>query len=133
MKKTGTLLATLALLAGCVPTQYWVKNGVTLAQYQREQTQCEVTGAQSVPTNTQVGWAPYVGIYSADTNSGLRDRVIAQCMTDKGYQYVELPTCGSDIAAKFRSGEITAREKMLVTPQTCVISTGNGPMLYTPE
>jgi hypothetical protein len=86
MKKRATLLFTLALsLTGCVTNEFYVKNGVTLDMYERDGVGCATTATQAVPTNTQIGWAPYVGIYSADTNAPLRDKNMEICMRDRGY------------------------------------------------
>lgn len=126
-------VAIAVLLAGCVPASFWIKDGVSLARYQRDQTGCEVTGTQQVPTNTQFGWAPYTGIYSADTNTALRQRVIAQCMTDRGYRRVELPACPGDTASAVRSGDLPRRPSMKITSESCHVAMMDGSYrLYTP-
>jgi len=126
LKKYIVLICTGLVVSGCVPVGFWVKEGVRLSDHQRTQTGCEVKAAQDVPTNTQVGWAPYVGVYSADQNANLRQRVIAQCMGDNGYQLVELPQCSGTLTSEVRSGKRPPKERMHVSPQSCWVSMPDG-------
>ncbi len=77
---------SVVLVSGCVPSEFYVKQGVTYDRYERDGVACATAATQAVPTNTQVTWAPYVGIYSVDTNAPLRDKNMEICMRDRGYQ-----------------------------------------------
>lgn len=55
------------------------------------QSNCTTTGGSVSGGQTMGGQ-----IYSYDANLGLRQRVGAQCLAQKGWQLVSLPTCTSD-------------------------------------
>ena len=90
----------------------------------RDTTACEVRGLRDAPVANQTRVLPPIyipgpihcpkkgecyrrpgywaggGIETVDANEDLRDRVIAQCMADRGYVPVNLPRCrDSDTAA----------------------------------
>lgn len=131
-----SLASSALLLAGCVPSEFYVRQGVTLDRYERDGVGCATQATQAVPTNTQVSWAPYVGIYSVDTNSPLRDKNMEICMRDLGYQRVSIPYCSGDAltAATTRSKEPADRNrKMQVTSGSCYVIAPDGTQfLYTP-
>ncbi|MEO8530162.1 MAG: hypothetical protein ABI459_02985 [Deltaproteobacteria bacterium] len=124
-----TLTALVALgLVGCAPateTYHW-KQGGSVALVDRDQFQCRVDGARSVPVNTQIGQTPtyqtpiqticrpagtagstqctttggeiYGGdVYSYDANAPLRASYVARCMAAKGYQVADIPTCAPKV------------------------------------
>ena len=121
-------------LASCVQQQFWVKNAVTYDRYERDFVGCQTTATQSVPTNTQVTWAPYVGIYSVDTNSALRTKNFELCMRDKGYSQVILNACtGSSLeAARKQMALPQDRSKIMqIRANACYTFKGDGsPFLY---
>jgi hypothetical protein len=131
MKKRATLLFTLALsLTGCVTNEFYVKNGVTLDMYERDGVGCATTATQAVPTNTQIGWAPYVGIYSADTNAPLRDKNMEICMRDRGYQKIPVPYCAGEklkeaTAAVQTTPDPNTRMRISKNSATSLIQKGN--------
>lgn len=122
MKLIPMFLKTLPLLAltACGPLGTYYKVGVTQARLNTDITNCEVTAVQKVPPNKQIRRTPVyftpasttcdkngkcttVGgyfrggdVYTVDVNEKLRGRVKAQCMSQKGYQHVEIPRCTSD-------------------------------------
>lgn len=131
MKKWMVVLALA--LPGCVPTEIWLREGITVADRSRIVTNCQVAATQNVPTNTQVGWAPYVGIYSADTNATLRNRVITQCFADKGLRRVELPVCSAEVSSAIRAKRPSGRERIKVTENTCYVQMLDGSQyIYNP-
>ncbi len=80
---------------------------------------------------------PYVGIYSADTNTALRTKNFELCMRDHGYAQAKLPFCTGD---KAKAAEKRARlpqnraRVMHITQASCYVHKPDGtPFLYTPE
>lgn len=127
------LIVLALVLQGCVPTEIWLREGISGADRNRIVTNCQVKATQNVPTNTQVGWAPYVGIYSADTNTNLRAQVITQCYADKGLRRVELPICSAEISNAIRKTRPTGHKRIRVTEQTCYVQMYDGSQyIYTP-
>jgi hypothetical protein len=141
LKPPTTLILPVAcavtlLLSGCVPNEFYVQQGVTLDRYERDGVGCATLATQAVPTNTQVTWAPYVGIYSVDTNSPLRDKNMEICMRDKGYQRIAIPYCTGDALS---AGTAMAKQpsdrtrQMRISSASCyVIARDGAPFLYTP-
>jgi hypothetical protein len=123
-------------LAGCVSSEFYVRQGVTLDRYERDGVACATEATQAVPANTQVSWAPYVGIYSVDTNSPLRDANMEICMRDRGYQRVAVPYCAGDslnaATAAARQPADRKREMRVTTASCYVIAPDGSPFLYTP-
>jgi hypothetical protein len=135
-KKSGLACSVAVALAGCVPSEFYVQQGVTFDRYERDGVGCATVATQAVPTNTQVGWAPYVGIYSVDTNSPLRDKNMEICMRDRGYQRIEIPYCSGEAltAATAAAKQPQDRNrKMSITPQSCYALAPDGTQfLYSP-
>lgn len=123
------LLLSLAMLAGCVEQATFAKNNVTYDRYERDKVQCATRAAQEVPVNTQVTWAPYVGIYSVDTNATLRKKNFEICMRDKGYDQVTLPYCSGkarEAATEAAASPGIRSKRMSITPKSCYINTTDG-------
>lgn len=146
------LLVCGSLVAGCeVPpeTLYW-QTGMTPAQQQRDQTNCRVNAANSVPVNTQIGTTPtystpvqtncyntgysvscqstggqvYGGnAYSYDANSRLRANVVQQCMADRGYQLISFPVCTDEERS---GGEVLVGNSRLPSANRVRCLTENG-------
>lgn len=133
--KIQLVLAAALLISGCVEQQIWVRNNVTYDQYERDFVGCQTTATQAVPTNTQVSWAPYVGIYSVDTNSQLRQSNFEICMRDRGYSPVTVEPCTgtAQTAANEQSRLPSDRNRVLtVTANTCYVYRNDGtPYLYS--
>jgi hypothetical protein len=136
MKKIATVAASLAMLTGCVSQEFQIKQNVTYDQYQRDSTQCGAAATQQVGTNTQVGWAPYVGIYSVDANAGLRNQQFDICMRDKGYVKRSVPGCSSNATAAQQTGfgsEKRLNQTLKLAENSCYVLTPTGSrLLYTP-
>ena len=132
----GIALICCLGLSACVTQEYFVKQNVTYDQYERDFVGCATKASQDVPTNTQVGWAPYVGIYSQDTNAALRQKNFGLCMRDMGYQSVPLNFCSGDAATQARKAASLRQNRenrMKITSQTCYVTKADGsPFLYTP-
>jgi hypothetical protein len=136
-KRVFSMLPILAVaLSGCVTSEFYVKQGVTLDRYQRDTVGCATSATQAVPTNTQVSWAPYVGIYSVDTNEGLRGQNLEICMRDRGYQKVAIPYCAGDALASATESSKTPQDrnrKMIISQSSCyVFDAAGNPYLFTP-
>ena len=126
---------SLLVLAGCVDQEHFVKQNVTYDRYERDYVACATSATQEVPTNTQVGWAPYVGIYSADTNTALRLKNFEICMRDRGYQKVSMPYCTGDElkkATEMSKARQDRSRRMVINSRSCYINTADGsPFLYS--
>lgn len=134
MKKIIALIAPFTL-AACVGQEFYVRQNVTFDRYERDTVACRTLATQAVPTNTQVGWAPYVGIYSVDTNEGLRASNHELCMRDRGYQPVEIPYCSGEAATAATQASRQPRnrnERMRIASNSCYITTAEGSYLFTP-
>ncbi|PIE12733.1 MAG: hypothetical protein CSA70_08515 [Rhodobacterales bacterium] len=133
--------AALAFLTGCLPLGTYYKPGVEVARKDRDLMNCKVSGAQKVPVSqrTRIIPGPYypsrqicdsdekcytipghygpdqVEIY--DANAPLREQVVAQCMTDGGYERVKIPHCKANI--RVAPGQTKVFPKL--TPTSCVI------------
>ncbi|MGB8815571.1 MAG: hypothetical protein WCC57_20530, partial [Paracoccaceae bacterium] len=140
LMKNASLIATVLLsgmiLTGCVPSEFFVKSGVTFDRYERDSVGCATQASQAVPTNTQVGWAPYVGLYSVDANAGLRGKNLEICMRDRGYQKVSIPYCtGVSLKAATDAAKLPQdrNKSMTITKASCyVLGAAGTPSLYTP-
>ncbi len=122
--KTDIALVALAsfVLAGCVSQPMMVRPGIEYAAYERDRTECAARATQSIPSNTQFGWAPYVGIYSVDTNAGIKRKFFEQCMRSRGYSRHELPMCdGKTISAALKAVRTDAimKTKIARTGELC--------------
>jgi hypothetical protein len=102
-------LSILALLAvaGCGGQLLFDKPGAAPGSGQGDLTDCEVEALAKVPPNNQLRrtsswpattsmncigsrctattWGGESSAYTVDANAALRDRVLIQCMADKGY------------------------------------------------
>lgn len=135
------LLIVTSIVSACVPNQqFFLKNGVTLDRYERDGLDCVNKATGATPVNTQVAWAPYVGVYSVDTNAGLRTANVEICMRDKGYVYSQVPSCagrGKDVIAAAQSSGFgdkrRLKQRMRVGPNSCVVRSPKGEdLLFTP-
>lgn len=138
LRTLGAIALVASLSAGCAPARqdFYVKPDVTLDRYERDALACVNQATAATPTNTQIGWMPYVGLYSADTNAGLRAANVQLCMRDRGYQLVQFPACQTNIpeAQRFGFGDRTRLgQRLKVGPQSCVTWGAQGEtILYTP-
>jgi len=99
-------LMLFATLAGCVSPSGWYRANVSQSRANNDLTNCQVKATQNVGTNIQtqatggyfVGYVFIPTFSNVDVNTTLRSKVVAQCMTGRGYQTVELPLCPSRVA-----------------------------------
>ena len=132
---TLAIAAAPLLIAGCVDQEFFVRQNVTYDRYERDFVGCATRATQEVPTNTQVGWMPYVGVYSADTNAALRGKNFELCMRDRGYQKVKVPYCEGN---KLKAATAQAKRpqgrgrKMTINKASCWVGKPDGsPFLYS--
>ncbi|PTV94831.1 hypothetical protein C8J27_10699 [Rhodobacter aestuarii] len=131
------ILPLVAVLGGCEATTVPVKNGVTFDRYERDTVFCQAESTRQVPTNTQVSWGPYTGLYSVDTNTQIRAKTNEICLRDKGYQLVSIPYCSG---ANLKAADAESRTQhqrsdvMRVNENSCyVISWEGNTYIYTPK
>jgi len=136
MKKIAVPLIVVTILGGCVDKEVFAKNSVTYDQYERDYVACGTLASQAAPTNTQVAWAPYVGIYSVDTNEQLRISNFEICMRDKGYSEVKLPYCQGEsakAAQNLMSLPQNRQARMRIVSGSCyVLKPDQSPFIYSP-
>ena len=137
---------SLLLVAGaCAPLATYYKPGVEVARLETDTTNCQVTAAQEVPPNNQIRSTPtafypgvaYCGaagcmygdpfwsdsyIYTVDVNAPLRQKVIQQCMREKGYSPVRIPRCPVEVKAP--PGRTTVMP--VLTPSSCAVRNRDG-------
>lgn len=127
MKPFAACLGLVLLLAACAPLRIWHKPGVPVARWQADRTDCEVNALRDAPVASQIRqqppdfvpprqicdsagncrttggyWIPGE-VYSVDVNAGLRQRVEAQCMANRGYRPAEIPRCRDGLAVQGRT------------------------------
>lgn len=127
MKKIFALSASLAIL-GCAEGQpyterFFLKQGVTYDQYQRDALDCANAATAAAPAAQRIGWVPYVGVYSVDQNAGLRQANLDVCLRDKGYSFTEVPQCLPDQWREIRETGFGRREalnqRLDIRPDSC--------------
>ena len=138
-------LALLAL-AACGPLGLYHKAGVPVATMNSTLTDCEVEALGKVPVDRRIERDPVrivprricdsagnctvvyerVGgeVRTYDANVGLRQRVLNQCMANKGYTYVNLPACSQGIKSAAPVGATTVLPRL--APNSCAIRNGDG-------
>ncbi len=140
-------LCVMCILAACQPLRTYYAEGVSVATLDRDNTTCDVAALKAAPVANVVRQGPprfirhricnayghcrYSGgywvpgeIYTVDVNADLRARVKAQCMGDRGYDFVEIPACPPAVANAAPPGETTILPKL--NENTCVIRNKNG-------
>jgi hypothetical protein len=147
MKQILVILAAMALSA-CVPLSIYYRDGVSVAKMEKDTTECQVKALRDVPVSTQIrrgapifypgrricdssgkcyyeaGYYAPGPIYSVDPNEGLRASVESQCMADRGYTPVSIPTCPNNISKTAPAGVTTQLPRL--TPSSCVIRNSGG-------
>lgn len=138
----------LLLLAGCTPLSIYHQEGVAVTRMQSDLLACEVAAVNNVPVSTQLRREPPIFVpgqrvcrrdgrcyfrdgyyvegrlYTVDANRGLRGRVQAQCMADKGYDPVSLPQCSSGVARQVPPGATQILPPL--TDKSCVVKNNDG-------
>lgn len=106
MKRFITCATSLIFLTSCVPTTAWYKGTITQNRANHDLTNCQANATKSIPTSIEnkvtggffIGYIYVPTTSDVDTNNQLRNKVVAQCMTKKGFQSVELPVCTSNVS-----------------------------------
>ncbi len=140
------LLTALVALPGCLSKTIQYKQGVPVAQADRDALACRLKAEREVPVRMITRTIPgryipghkvctkpgecYITpghltppqIISEDSNIGLRNQVALQCMADKGYQPVTLPPCPPSVAKSAPAGQTLVMPKL--TQNSCVVRRG---------
>lgn len=143
-------LLLLVLIAACAPVDLWYKQGARVSRLDNDLTDCRLHAAQSVPVNQQLARTPafytprttncystgntvqcytsggqVIGgnVYSYDANSGLRDDVTTQCMSNLGYRLIQLPQC-APATAKLANAPYTTLPA--ITEESCAAKVQTG-------
>ncbi|MEO0378888.1 MAG: hypothetical protein AAF252_01370 [Pseudomonadota bacterium] len=142
----------LVFLSGCLPVSTYYAEGVSLAQFQRDETGCDVQALRDAPVANQTRQAPprFVPrrvcdaagnctnrggywlpgeIYTVDVNASLRARVKGLCMSDRGYTPVELPACPRGVAEAAPPGPSPVLPRL--NSNSCAIRTDGGLRIVT--
>ncbi|SDX63437.1 hypothetical protein [Roseicitreum antarcticum] len=143
------LLGTAFALSSCGPRtiDYAYRADTTLAQHDRDSLQCEVEATQRIVPNIQTRRTPVIytpvqttcqqigtqtqctttggewqggDAYSVDVNEDLRGEVQVQCMRDRGYQIVPLPSCPSRAVTDEARTRLTDR-LFAPVPDACAV------------
>lgn len=112
-----SLLVLPLVATGCLPLTTYYRAGISPARLQSDETACEVRALRDAPVVMQTRvtppvWVPprqvcsapnvcttYPGyhqpgsVYQVDVNKSLRNKVEAQCMTQKGYAPAQIKPC----------------------------------------
>ncbi|MEL6884001.1 MAG: hypothetical protein AAFP87_05790 [Pseudomonadota bacterium] len=141
------VLCLFCVLAACLPLRTFYAEGVSVKTLDRDNTACDVAALKAAPVANVVRQGPpryvrnrvcdgrgncyYSGgfwvpgeVYSVDANADLRARVKAQCMSDRGYAFVEIPACPPAVANAAPPGETLILPKL--NENTCAIRNRNG-------
>lgn len=120
LKKCVLLSVTsMVILSGCVPTTAWYKGSASQKRANSQLTECQVNATKDVPTSIEkkvtggvlIGYIYIPTTSDVDTNDQLRNKVVAQCMTNKGYQPVELPVCPGNVVMPDMNKRVTISSK----------------------
>lgn len=148
------LPALFALTACDSSLSLYYKQGGSVSRMQSDQTQCEVKALKDAPVANQTRqtaptyfpgrqvcgpsgcytspgyWVPG-SYYTVDVNEGLRARVMDQCMGQRGYHPVRLPSC-TPATKQGVSAKLTTTLPRL-TEQSCAIKyEGGGFQIVSP-
>jgi hypothetical protein len=140
MKKNALALAALVGFAACanpdvshLTQSFYLKNNVSYARYERDTLDCANKATAAAPNAVQVGWVPYIGIYSVDKNDGLRNANLQICMRDKGYAYTPVPHCSflirDEIIATGFGRKESLGQKLKVRSDSCYVNDGGRMLL----
>ncbi len=124
MKTILPTLICLLILSACGPLSLYYREGESVSRMQNETTNCQVQALKDAPVANQVrqsppvywpgrtycdgrgrcyrnpGWWEPGRVYTVDVNQGLRNKVEAQCMAQKGYRPVSLPPCKQGVKSR---------------------------------
>ncbi|TLP64298.1 hypothetical protein FEE96_10970 [Parasedimentitalea maritima] len=148
--RAPVFILVVSLVTSCAPLSLYYKPGVEVSRMQSDSLTCETLALKDAPVANEIRQSPpifYPGgefcngtncyyrpgywvegnIYTVDVNRGLRHRIENQCMTDKGYQQVELEICNPSVA-KAAGNAQTIRMPQL-SEKSCAVRHENGSFL----
>lgn len=152
--RIATALLFCLVSIGCLPVSTYYAEGVSVAKRDRDDLDCDVVALRDAPVANQTRqsspryvprrscdkrgrcydrggyWLPG-DYYTVDVNASLRKRVKAQCMADRGYRPVEIPTCPVSIANSAPPGKTTVLPRL--GPQSCAIRNDDGSLLIVTQ
>ena len=134
----------IALLVACsndVNTFY--RSGVQVAKLESDMLDCEVDALAAAPVAFQIRQSSssvfvssyYCGafcaggtwnssVYSVDVNKDLRNRVMQQCMAERGYSPATVSKCPDSVTRQVQPGVTNVLPDL--TPESCVIDNKDG-------
>ncbi|WP_281972012.1 hypothetical protein [Ruegeria faecimaris] len=148
MKTIALTISLTLLLTACGPLSLYYQEGETVSQMQSETTGCQVQSLKDAPVANQVrqgaptywpgrtycdgrgrchrtgGWWQPGQIYTVDVNKGLRNKLEAQCMAQKGYRPVSLPPCKQGV--KSRVAALPTTQLPPLSTDSCFVKFDNG-------
>jgi hypothetical protein len=149
MRVSIRFLPVMLVLGACAgPLDVFYKPGATVTRMQTDETNCEVKALKDVPISEQIRQRPPIyypgssicngsgncwyrpgywvdgGIYSVDVNKDLRNRVLTQCMANKGYSPVSIPLCSAGVKASAPNSTTTTLPSL--TESSCYIKNEDG-------
>ncbi len=148
MKTILPALICLLTLSACGPLSLYYREGESVARMQTETTNCQVQALKDAPVANQVrqsppvywpgrtycdgrgrcyrnpGWWEPGRIYTVDVNQGLRNKVEAQCMAQKGYRPVSLPPCKQGVKSRVAPARTTTLPPL--STESCFVKFEDG-------
>ena len=148
------MIAAVCLLGACAPIGLYYKPGAPVALADRALLDCKVVAVNKVPVHpvTRVIPGPRLPprqvcdangnctlfpgqhlppeIVTEDANAGLREQVVAQCMADKGYQFVRIPACSAGISDAVTPQQTTVYPRL--RENSCVVRKSGVWQIVTP-
>lgn len=144
------ILALLPLVLGlvsCAPLTLYYKPGGEVSRMQTDSLGCETRALKDAPVANEIrqsaplfypggqycngtncyyrpGYWIEGNIYTVDVNRSLRQRIEYQCMSNKGYQVVELQICNPSIAKAAGTAQTTRFPQLSET--SCAIRNDDG-------
>ncbi|WP_425046315.1 hypothetical protein [Primorskyibacter sp. S87] len=157
MRVSVRFLPLVLLLGACAgPLDLFYRPGVSVTRMQTDHTNCEVKALKDAPVANQVrqrapiyypgypvcdgygncwyrpGYWVDGGIYTVDVNKDLRNRVLGQCMAQKGYQPVSLPQCSQGVRAQVAPQRTTKLPNL--SESSCYVKNSDGSyQIVTPQ
>ncbi|MEL6171295.1 MAG: hypothetical protein AAFQ04_10585 [Pseudomonadota bacterium] len=149
-------LPVLAMVvSSCAPLSVYYQEGAEVSRIDASLLSCQTSSLAKVPEKLRKRYIPAVygsrpfcyssgkcfykhvlirpGYFETfDANEGLRAKVTDQCMTDKGFAFVEIPHCSPEVTQETIIRATTVQPKL--SEQSCSIRVEGGRyQIVTPE
>jgi len=145
----------VSLLSACAPLGVYYKAGAPVARADRELLTCRVAAENKVPVRqiTRVIPGPHIPprkvcdaagnctvvpghylpprVFTEDANEELRKRVVAQCMADRGYQFVRIPDCPAALSQAVTPQQTKVYPRL--RENSCVVRKSGVWQIVTPQ